>query len=90
MERTPEVEQVLRIVREVVSQRFRGDSWIFHGAPLMQADRDHRGPGQARQVLNHEPDAVVDAIWASTALASTAAVRSLVFIARARSFGLVK
>jgi hypothetical protein len=56
----------------------------------MQADRDRRGPGQARQVLNHEPDAVVDAIWASTALASTAAVRSLVFIARARSFGLVK
>ncbi len=37
MERTPEVEQVLRIVREVVGQRFRGDSWIFHGAPLMQA-----------------------------------------------------
>lgn len=33
---------------------------------------------------------VVDAIWASTALASTAAVLSLVFIARARSFGLVK
>ncbi len=37
MERTPEVEHVLRIVREVVGQRFRGDSWIFHGAPLMQA-----------------------------------------------------
>jgi hypothetical protein len=33
---------------------------------------------------------VVDAIWAWTALASTAAVLSLVFIARARSFGLVK
>ena len=36
MERTPEVEQVLRIVREVVGQHFRGDSWIFHGAPLMR------------------------------------------------------
>lgn len=59
MERTPEVEQVLRIVREVVGQRFRGDSWIFHGALLMQtieAAVDQAKPGQ---VLNHEPDAVV-------------------------------
>jgi len=33
---------------------------------------------------------VVDAIWASAALASTAAVLSLVFVARARALGLLK
>ena len=37
MTRTPEVEQVLQIVRQVVGQTFRGDDWIFKGAPLMQA-----------------------------------------------------
>jgi hypothetical protein len=32
----------------------------------------------------------MDAIWASAALASTAAVLSLVFVARARALGLLK
>ncbi len=37
MERTPEVEQVLRIVRQVVAQHFRDHDWIFRGAPLVEA-----------------------------------------------------
>ena len=49
MRRTTEIEQVLAIVHEVVSERFRGDAWIFLGAPLMEAIRvrvDRAEPGK--------------------------------------------
>ncbi len=50
MERTPEVEQVLGIVRQVVAQHFRGpDEWIFRGAPLVDAivaAVDEAGPAE--------------------------------------------
>jgi hypothetical protein len=49
MERTPEVEQVLRIVRQVVAQHFRDDDWIFLGSPLVEAvvaAVDEAGPAE--------------------------------------------
>ena len=49
MDRTPEVEQVLRIVRQVVAQHFRGDDWILRGAPLVEAivaAVDEAGPAE--------------------------------------------
>ncbi|HZP39233.1 MAG TPA: hypothetical protein VFE48_22315 [Methylomirabilota bacterium] len=53
MERTPEVEQVLRIVRQVVAQHFRGpDEWIFRGAPLVDAivaAVDEAGPAEVSE-----------------------------------------
>jgi len=49
MERTPEVEQVLRIVRQEVARHFRDHDWIFHGAPLVEAivaAVDQAGPAE--------------------------------------------
>ena len=49
MERTPEVEQVLHIVRQVVAQHFRDHDWIFLGAPLVDAivaAVDEAGPAE--------------------------------------------
>jgi len=47
MDRTPEVEQVLRIVR----QHFRGDDWILRGAPLVGAIVAARRRGRTRRAL---------------------------------------
>jgi len=52
MKRTPEVEQVLRVVRRVISRRFANDRWVLVGDPLMQEidaaggrARADKGPG---------------------------------------------
>jgi len=37
MQRTPEVQQVVDIVRQVVRQHFGGDKWVPVGDPLMKA-----------------------------------------------------